>query len=106
VLVRRRRSRPRVARDRALRRAERPVVRVGPAAGVRAACGAVLGCEPDAVTGADAERLPAHPGVVRTVRATLEAEEAPGHARASPNDARLAIRTLRREVRRTDRGAS
>lgn len=103
VLVRRRRARPERVRDRALRQAEHLVLRAGPAAGVRAAGAAVLGCDIAAVTGADIERLPAHPGIVRTLREAIESDEAGavsgvgGSQKA--DDTRLAIRTLRRAVR-------
>lgn len=102
VLVRRRRARPDAVRDRALRQAEHLVVRAGPGAGVRAAGAAVLGCDREAVTAADIERLPAHPGIVRTLREAIEADES-GEVvgRHSPDDTRLAIRTLRRAVRHT-----
>ncbi len=107
VLARRRRSRPESVRDRALRQAEHLVLRAGPAAGVRAAGAAVLGCDQNAVTAADIERLPGHPGIIRTLREVIEAAES-GEAAPSatstphtPDDARLAIRTLRHAVRHT-----
>lgn len=104
VLARRRRERPGHALDRALRHAEHTVLRSGPAAGVRAATAAVLGCDPGAVTAADAERLPVHPGLTRTLRETLLAEEIPEAASSAPapGDVRLAIRTLKRELRRRE----
>jgi hypothetical protein len=102
VLVRRRRGRPDAVRDRALRHAEHLVLRAGPGAGVRAAGAAVLGCDREAVTAADIERLPAHPGIVRTLREAIEADESGGSGGPqSPDDTRLAIRTLRRAVRHT-----
>jgi hypothetical protein len=100
VLARRRRSRPELVRDRALRQAEHLVLRTGPGAGVRAAGAAVLGCDRAAVTAADIERLPAHAGIVRTLREAIEADESGGAGDApAPDDTRLAIRTLRRAVR-------
>jgi len=106
VLARRRRARPELVRDRALRQAEHLVLRAGPGAGVRAAGAAVLGCDREAVTAADIELLPAHPGIVRTLREAIEADESGGEGGGrggspSPDDTRLAIRTLRRAVRRT-----
>ena len=102
VAVSRRRSSPEAERDRALRRAEHLVVRAGPAAGARAACAAVLGCEPDAVSASDADRLGAHPGVVRTLREAIEPAERPDGDGGGPDAAgtRLAVRTLRRAVRK------
>jgi hypothetical protein len=100
VAASRRRERPDLVRDRALRRAEHLVLRDGPVAGVRAACAAVLGCERRAVTRADVARLPAHPGIVRTLGEALEAAESPHHInQPDAGDTRLAIRTLRRSVR-------
>ncbi len=106
VLVRRRRARPESVRDRALRRAEYLVLRAGPAAGVRAAGAAALGCDADAVAAADIERLPGHPGIIRTLREVIEAAESgdaapPTPPAPTPDDTRLAIRTLRRAVRHT-----
>ncbi len=103
--VRRRRDRPAMVRDRALRQAEHLVLRAGPAAGVRAAGAAVLGCDRSAVTAADIERLGVHPGIVRTLREAIEADEAGGgRPGQSPEDTRLAIRTLRRTIRREPAG--
>lgn len=103
VLAARRRARPAVARDRALKRAEHTAVRSGPAAGARAAAAAVLGCEVEAVTATDLRRLPVHPGLIRTLIEALEPAEAPGErdpAGADAADTRLAIRSVRRAMRR------
>lgn len=103
VFATRRRARPERVRDRALRHAEHLVLRRGPAAGVRAATAAVLDCDPDAVTTADLERLPVHPGLVRTLAEALHASEAPGAMvgkSPDPGDTRLAIRSVRRAIRR------
>ncbi|MCC5823209.1 MAG: BatD family protein [Phycisphaerales bacterium] len=107
VAATRRRAEPWAVRDRALRRAGHTVVRSGAGAGAREACAAVLGCDAGAVTAADVERLPAHPGIIRTLREAIEPDEqgrpsgGPG-----PEHTRLAIRALRRSVRESARGGA
>lgn len=99
----RRRQRPGARVEHALRRAEHVAIRSGPAPGARAATAAALNCEPHAVTLADVDALPAHPGVVRTLREALAPDELGVGQPPTPGDTRLAIRALRRELRRHGR---
>jgi len=104
MTIHRRRDPARV-RDRKLRRAEHSALRSAPTDAVRAAAAAALDCNPDAVALADLDRLPAHPGIVRTLKDALAPAESPKsntpHAPpVTAKDTRLAIRALRNTMRK------
>ena len=102
VAVRRRRNTPGRITDRRLRDAEHLVHRSGAVVAVRHAGAALLGCEPEAVTASDLERLPASGDVIKALQEAVRgAEEPSGHGTATAGDeaAREALRTLRRQVR-------
>lgn len=102
LLVTRRRADPARVRDRRLRDAEHAALRRSPPDAVRAAAAVALDCNPASVTLADLERLPAHPGIIKTLQAALAPAEfeSTNTEPVSPKDTRLAIRALRNELRR------
>ena len=72
------------------------------------AAAAVLGCDRRAVAVADIERLPAHPGIIRTLRESFTPSEVPGTdtRQPAPSETQLAIRGLRRGLGKPDKGRS
>lgn len=103
VAVRRHRNTPERIMDRRLRDAEHLVLRAGRVDAVRSAGAAVLGCEPEAVTELDLERLPVSEPVIRALQESVRCAERPtAHEASGTTDdaAREALRRLRREVRR------
>lgn len=106
MLIARRRRDPARVRDRQLRSAEHAATRSGPPQAVRTAAAVTLGCNPESVTLADLNRLPAHPGIIKTLQAALAPAElnqsAPDATPVSTKDTRLAIRALRNALRRAE----
>lgn len=100
LAYRRRREDPKRRRDRSLRTAEHLAVRTSPDAAARAVAAELLACDPDAVTLSDINRIPAHPGVTRTLREAFAPSEGESTPPPSPKDTALAIRTLRRSLRK------
>lgn len=97
--VRRRNATPERLLDRALRNAEHLAIRSSPADAARTAAAVVLGCDRNAVTISDIDRIPAHEGIKRTLREALSPTELNTQQQVvSASDTKLAIHTLRKSL--------